>query len=172
MAYGVRRGHVEEFRAKKRGEHFEQSCLCSGVFFRNQKECRNNSSKNHLYISEKELPNTTRRTSAKSENSDTHRNESLTILDRVPILSRRRSRIQWVGFLHEGHGPQCKKCMGTPDPRYFPAGTWILPTPQIFVQVHETQVFGCLRLKGASTSIIKLESVYRGTRKKEFTDYR
>ena len=98
------------------------------MIFRNQKECRNNSSKNHLYISEKELPNTTRRTSAKSENSDTHRNENLTILDRVPILSRSRSRIQWAGFSHEGHGPQCKKCMGTLDPRCFPVGTWILPT--------------------------------------------
>ena len=157
---------------QKRGEHFEPGCLCSGVFFRNQKVCRNNSSKNHLYITERGLPNSTERTSAKSENSDTHRNENLTILDRVPILSRRRSRIQWVGFLHEGHGPQCKKCMGTLDPRCLPAGTWILPTLKFFVQIHETQVFGCLRLKGASTSIIKLESVYRGTWKKGFTDDR
>ena len=37
----------------------------------------------------------------------------------------------------------------------------------------EMKVFGCLRLKRASTSIIKLESVYRGTReKKEFTNDR
>ena len=105
MAYGARQGHVEEFRSKKRGEHFEQSCLCSGVIFRNQKECRNNSSKNHLYISKKELPNTTRRISAKGETSGTHRNENLTMLDRVPILSRSMSRIQWAGFSHEGHCP-------------------------------------------------------------------
>ena len=172
MAYGVRQGHVEGFRSKKRGEHFEQSCLCSGVFFRNQKECRNNSPKNHLYISEKESPNTTRRTSAKSENSDTHRNESLTILDRVPILSRRRSRIQWVGFLHEGHGPQCKKCMGTLDPRCFPAGTWILPTLKFLSKSMRLRSLGGMRHKGASTSTIKLESAYRGIQRKKFTDYR
>ena len=113
---------------QRRGEHFKPSCLCSGVFFRDQKACKNNSFENHLYTTEKELPNTTGRTSAKNENSDTHRNGNLTILDRVPILSRSRSRIQWAGFSHEGHGPQCKKCMGTLDPRCFPVGTWILPT--------------------------------------------
>ena len=157
---------------QKRGEHFEPGCLCSGVFFRNQKACRNNSSKNHLYISEKELPNTTRRTSAKSENSGTHRNENLTILDRVPILSRSMSRIQWAGFSHEGHGPKCKKCMGTLNPRCFPAGTWILPTLKFLSKSMRLRSLGGMRLKGASTSTIKLESVYRGTRKKEFTDQR
>ena len=171
MACGGRQRHVEEFRSK-RGEHFEPSCLCSGVFFRNQKACRNNSSKNHLYITEKGLPNTTGRTSAKSENSDTHRNENLTISDREPILSRSRSRIQWAGFSHEGHGPQCKKCMGTLAPRCFPAGTWILPTLKFLSKYMRLRSLGGMRLKGASTSIIKLENVYRGIRKKKFTDYR
>ena len=27
-----------------------------------------------------------------------------------------------------GTVPNAKKCMGTPNPRCFPAGTWILPT--------------------------------------------
>ena len=130
---------------QKRGEHFKPSCLCSGVFFRNQRACRNNSFKNYLYITEKGLPNTTGRTSAKSKGSDTQRhgyNENLTILDREPISSRSRSRIQWAGFSHEGHGTQMQKCMGTLNPRCFPAGTWILPNPQNSVQVHETQVSG------------------------------
>ena len=144
MACGGRQRHVEEFRSK-RGEHFEPSCLCSGVFFRNQKTCRNNSSKNHLYITEKGLPNTTGRTSAKSKGSDTQRhgyNENLTILDREPILIRSRSRIQWAGISHNGHGTQMQKMHGHSKPQVFPAGTWILPNPQISVQVHETQVPG------------------------------
>ena len=115
------------------------------------------------------------RTSAKSKGSYTQRhgyNENLTILDREPILSRSRSRIQWAGFSHEGHGPQCKKCMGTLDPRCFPAGTWILPTLKFLSKSMRLRSLGGMRLKGASTSIIKLESVYRGIRKKKFTDYR
>ena len=128
-AYRGMQRHVEAFRSKKGGT-FQAELSMFRSFFRNRRTCRNNSFKNYLYITEKGLPNTTGRTSAKSENSDTHRNESLTILDRVPILSRRRSRIQWVGFLHEGHGPQCKKCMGTLDPRCLPAAHGSCPTPK------------------------------------------
>ena len=121
------------------------------------------------------MPNTTGRTSAKGQGPDIRRhgyNESLTILDRVLISSRSRSRIQWAGFSHGGHGPKCQKMHGHPKSQVFSCGHMDPAHPQISVQVHETQVFGCLRLKGASTSIIKLESVYRGTRKKKFTDYR
>ena len=160
---------------QKRGEHFKPSCLCSGVFFRNQRACRNNSFKNYLYITEKGLPNTTGRTSAKSKGSDTQRhgyNENLTILDREPILSRSRSRIQWAGFSHEGHGPKCKKCMGTLNPRCFPAGTWILPTLKFLSKSMRLRSLGGMRHKGASTSTIKLENAYRGIQRKKFTDYR
>tara|TARA_Y100001956_G_scaffold18091_1_gene17602 strand:- start:215 stop:547 length:333 start_codon:yes stop_codon:yes gene_type:complete len=59
MAYGVRQGHVEGFRSKKR-RTFRAQLIMFRSFFRNQKECRNNSSQNHLYISQKELPYTTR----------------------------------------------------------------------------------------------------------------
>ena len=103
-AYRGMQRHAEEFRSKKGGT-FQAELSMFRSFFRNRRTCRNNSFKNYLYITEKGLPNTTGRTSAKSENSDTHRNENLTILDRVPILSRSGSRIQWVGFSHEGHGP-------------------------------------------------------------------
>ena len=120
----------EEFGSKKGGT-FQAELSMFRSFFRNRRTCRNNSFKNYLYITEKGLPNTTGRTSAKSKSSSTQRNgcnENLTILDREPILSRSRSRIQWAGFSHEGHGPQCKKCMGILNPRCFPVGTWILPT--------------------------------------------
>ena len=128
MAYGVRQGHVEGFRSKK-----EENISSRAVYVQ---DCSSGTKKNAEIILPRIIYTSLRKScpmllgglSQKDENSDTHRNESLTFLDRVAILSRRRSRIQWVGFLHEGHGPQCKKCMGTLDPRCFPAGTWILPT--------------------------------------------
>ena len=130
---------------QRRGEHFEPSCLCSGVFFRDQKACKNNSFENHLYTTEKELPNTTGRTSAKGQGPDIRRhgyNESLTILDRVLISSRSRSRIQWAGFSHGGHGPKCQKMHGHPKSQVFSCGHMDPAHPQISVQVHETQVSG------------------------------
>ena len=121
------------------------------------------------------MPNTTGRTSAKSKGPDIRRhgyNESLTILDRVLISSRSRSRIQWAGFSHGGHGPKCKKCMGTPNPRCFPVGTWILPTLKFLSRLMRLRPLGGMRHKGASTSTIKLESAYRGIQRKKSTDYR
>ena len=167
-----RQRHAEEFRSKKRGT-FQAELSMFRSFFRSQRACRNNSFKNYSYITEKGLPNTTGRASAKSKGSDTQRygyNENLTILDREPILSRSRSRIQW--FSHEGHGPQCKKCMGTLNPRCFPAGTWILPTLKFLSKSMRLRSLGGMRHKGASTSTIKLESAYRGIQRKKFTDYR
>ena len=51
-------------------------------------------------------------------------------------------RFYLKSFFLDGHGTKYKKCMGTQNPRCFPAGTWILLLPQNSVQVHETQVFG------------------------------
>ena len=57
-----------------------------------------------------------------------------------------------LGFHMRGTVPKCKKCMGTLNPRCFPAGTWILPNPKISVQIHETQS------SGWHTSTIKLKT--------------
>ena len=114
----------EEFGSKKGGT-FQAELSMFRSFFRNRRACRNNSFKNYLYITEKGLPNTTGRTSAKSKGSDTQRhgyNENLTILDREPILSRSRSRIQWAGFSHEGHGTQMQKMHGHSKPQVFSCG--------------------------------------------------
>ena len=77
-----------------------------------------------------------------------------------------------LGFHMGGTVPNAKKCMGTPNPRCFPAGTWILPTLNFLSKFMRLKSLGGMRHKGASTSTIKLESVYRGIRKKKFTDYR
>ena len=101
--------------------------------------------KNYLYITEKGLPNTTGRTSAKGQGPDIRRhgyNESLTILDRVLISSRSRSRIQWAGFSHGGHGPKCQKMHGHPKSQVFSCGHMDPAHPQISVQAHETQASG------------------------------
>ena len=90
MAYGVRQGHVEEFRSKK----------------------EENISSRAVYVQE--------------FSSGTKKNAEI-ILPRIICTSLRKS---------------CPILLGG-----FP-------------------------LKGAITSIIKLESVYRGTGKKKFTDYR
>ena len=43
------------------------------------------------------------------------------------------------GFHVRGTVPKCKKCMGTLNPKCFPADTWILLNPKISVQIDETQ---------------------------------
>ena len=72
MACGGKQRHVEEFRSKKRGT-FQAELSMFRSFFRSQRACRNNSFTNYLYITEKGLPNTTGRTTAKSKGSDTQR---------------------------------------------------------------------------------------------------
>ena len=128
-----------------------------------------------MYITEKGLPNTTGRTSAKSKGPDTRRhgyNESLTILDRVLISSRSRSRIQWAGFSHGGHGPKCQKMHGHPKSQVFSCGHMDPAHPHISVQVHETQVSGWHSGKEVYRLQIKLQGAYRGIQRRKSTDYR
>ena len=77
-----------------------------------------------------------------------------------------------LGFHMGGTVPNAKKCMGTPNPRCFPAGTWILPTLKFLSRLMRLRSLGGMRHKGASTSTIKLESAYRGIQRKKSTDYR
>ena len=57
-AYRGMQRHAEEFRSKKGGT-FQAELSMFKSFFRNRRQCRNNSFKNYLYITEKGLPNTT-----------------------------------------------------------------------------------------------------------------
>ena len=62
-------------------------------------------------------------TNNKGSTTQRHRqDENLTILDRVHILIRSRSRIQWAGFSREGHGTQMQKMHGHSKPQVFSGG--------------------------------------------------
>ena len=62
-------------------------------------------------------------TNSKGSTTQRHRQDgNLTILDRVPILIRSRSRIQWAGFSREGHGTQMQNMHGHSKPQVFPGG--------------------------------------------------
>ena len=62
-------------------------------------------------------------TNNKGSTTQRHRqDENLTILDRVHILIRSRSRIQWAGFSREGHGTQMQQMHGHSKPQVFSGG--------------------------------------------------